>query len=128
MAVVTAYEPFDEEVRFFLERLAWFDFVAEENIPAWDDWAWAVVDHEVLLARSALEFLRDRLDAQALAMMAAADAQFRAHPKAFDRMFRAAIGWTHVANTLTRWVVDEATGKPPAIPPSHWWWRLPKAW
>lgn len=128
MAVVTVREQFDDEVRFFLERLQWYDFVTEEKIAAWDDWAWAVVDEEVLRARSALEFLRDRLPDTALAMMAAADSQFRAHPRAFDHMFRYALAGFDAASELSGWVLDEATGQPPAIPPSHWWWRLPKAW
>ncbi|SFF27417.1 hypothetical protein SAMN04488120_101325 [Fontimonas thermophila] len=127
MAVVTVDEPFEAEVEFLLDRLSWFDFVAEDNIPAWDDWAWAVVDHEVLLARSALELLRDRLSERALAMMAAADAQWRAHPKAFDHMFRRAIDWARPDDILTDWVRDE-TGATPPIPPSHWWWRLSKNW
>jgi hypothetical protein len=128
MAVVTVRLEQDEDIRFFLERLSWHDFVSEENIPAWDDWAWAVVDEEVLRARSALEFLRDRLDEAAASMLAAADAQWRAHPRAFDHMFRYALAGFDAASELYGWVLDEATGKPPAIPPSHWWWRPSKDW
>lgn len=127
MDVVTGRD-FDDEVAFFLERLQWYDFVTEEKIAAWNDWGWAVVDEEVLRARSALEFLRDRLPEAAAAMMAAADAQFRTHPRAFDHMFRYALAGFDATSELNGWVIDEATGKPPAIPPSHWWWRLPKDW
>ncbi|QIK38426.1 hypothetical protein GWK36_11050 [Caldichromatium japonicum] len=117
----------DDDIAFFMERLQWYDFVTDENIKAFDDWGWAVVDHEVLLARSALEFLRDRLPDAALAMIAAADAQFRAHPQAFAHMFRRAIGSIDAKAALAGWV-DDDDGKPVPIPPSHWWWQLPKDW
>jgi hypothetical protein len=125
MAVVTAHE-FAEDVVFFLDRLKWYDFVSEDRIADFDEWGWSVVDAEVLRARSALELLRERLTIDQLAMLAAADRQWRAHPKAFGHMFRRAIAGFDPDKELDGWVMDES-GRPVPIPPDHWWWR-PQRW
>ena len=112
-----------------VERLAWADFVDEANLAAWDAWAFAVVDEELLRARSALQLLFDdgqRLPAEALEMMLAADRQWRAHPVAFDYMFRYALA-RKTRDELSGWVTDEA-GRVPEIPASHWWWRPSGQW
>jgi hypothetical protein len=49
---------------------------------------------------------------------AAADVQWRAHPKAFDTMFRYAIA-RQEPDELEGWVVLE-DGSVPGIPPTHW--------
>ncbi|MCL6556955.1 MAG: hypothetical protein K6T56_11425 [Burkholderiales bacterium] len=120
---------FNEAVAFMLARLSWYDMVREEEIPWWEEAGFAVVDEEVLRARSALELLKDAgytLPEDALAMMAAADAQWRAHPAAFDAMFRYAIA-RQTEDELAGWVVLE-DGSTPRIPPAHWWWRPSSRW
>jgi hypothetical protein len=120
---------FDEAVAFMVERLSWATEVDEEAIDWWDEGGFAVVDEEVLRARSALQMLFDdgqKLPAKALEMMLAADRQWRAHPKAFDHMFR----YAHARQTrdeLSGWITDDA-GRVPEIPDSHWWWRPSSQW
>ncbi len=122
-------QDFDEAVAFMLERLSWATEVDEAAIAWWDDGGFAVVDEEVLRARSSLELLWDdgqRLPAAAIEAMTAADRQWRAHPKAFDHMFRYALARkTH--DELSGWITDDA-GLAPEIPASHWWWRPSSQW
>ncbi|GAB6051175.1 hypothetical protein JCM16106_20310 [Hydrogenophilus islandicus] len=118
---------FDEDVAFYAERLSWYDFVDEANLNAYNEWGWAVVDEEVLKARSALELLRNRISDDHRALLDAADRQWRAHPAAFDAMFRVAIAKADLATTLAEWVRDEE-GRPVPVPPSHWWWRTSDKW
>jgi len=120
---------FKEEVAFMLARLSWYDMVREAEITWWEEAGFAVVDEEVLRARSALELLKDSgytLPEDALAMMAAADAHWRAHPAAFDVMFRYALA-RQTQDELAGWVVLE-DGSTPRIPPTHWWWRPSSRW
>ncbi|AVZ80163.1 hypothetical protein C3497_12560 [Zoogloeaceae bacteirum Par-f-2] len=120
---------FDDEVAFMVERLAWAMEVTEEAIAWWDESGFAVVDEEVLRARSALQLLWDdgkRLPVAAIDAMTAADRQWRAHPKAFDHMFRYAIA-RKTRDELAGWLLDDA-GRVPEIPASHWWWRPSSQW
>jgi len=120
---------FNEAVAFMLARLSWYDMVREAEITWWEEAGFAVVDEEVLRARSALELLKDAgytLNGVDLAMMAAANAQWRAHPAAFDAMFRYAIA-RQTQDELEGWVVLE-DGSAPRISPDHWWWRPSSRW
>ena len=112
-----------------LGRLSWYGDVSEDNLDWWEEYGFAVLDEEVLRARSALEMLKEAgfpLPAEAIEMMAAADRQWRAHPKAFDSMFRYALARKE-ADELKGWVENEDGATPP-IPHSHWWWRPSERW
>lgn len=120
---------FDDDVAFMVERLSWADEVSDANLAWWDDGGFAVVDEELLRARSALQLLLDdgrRLPAAAIEAMTAADRQWRAYPKAFDYMFRYALARKQ-PDELSGWVMD-ARGLAPEIPDSHWWWRPSGQW
>lgn len=120
---------FDEAVAFMVDRLSWATEVDEEAIAWWDESGFAVVDEEVLRARSALQLLWDdgkRLPAAAIEAMTAADLQWRAHTAAFDYMFRYALA-RKSCDELTGWITDDA-GRVPEIPRAHWWWRPSGQW
>jgi hypothetical protein len=95
--------------------MACFDVITEDE-DAWsDDW------DSVLPARSALEFVRERLPQDRAAVLDRADTFWRAHPAAFNRFSRFRHARRDVKTDLSGWVVD-AEGNTPEIPRAHWWW------
>ncbi|MDM7456942.1 MAG: hypothetical protein P3W97_006765 [Tepidimonas sp.] len=79
--------------------------------------------------RSAYEVGReqDLLPETAVAELAQIDAFWRTHPQASDAPFGDLIPRIDPARELAGWSEDEA-GKPVAIPPHHWLWRLSGDW
>lgn len=75
----------------------------------------------LLQYRSALEFVRNQLTDAQRAELEDVDAFWRADPTKFNLCFRA----EHARrNKMTlAGFVEDAHGKTPAIPRSHWWWR-----
>lgn len=76
---------------------------------------------ETLHERSAYEFVRDQLSPEQIAELDQVDAFWRAHPEAFNADFRLLQAWENKKTALEGFVED-AQGKTPAIPRSHWWW------
>ncbi len=121
---------FNEDVAFMIERLSWADEVTDASIEWFDQAGFAVVDEEVLLARSALQLLWDAgvsLPIAAIDAMNAADRQWHRHPRAFDHMFARVIARGPRADAMEGWVVGK-DGRVPVIPSSHWWWRPSPRW
>lgn len=104
--------------------LGFYDVITR---PDWQDYEFDL--DWTLHHRSVYEFARENglLSDQAVAELAEIDAFWRAHPVEFERAFGTLIARIDPATELEGWVEDEA-GRPVAIPPSHWWWRLPKDW
>ncbi|WP_126444269.1 hypothetical protein [Sulfuricystis multivorans] len=104
--------------------LGFFDAITQ---PDWQDYEFDL--DWTLHHRSVYEFAREArlLSETALAELAEIDAFWRAHPAEFERAFGDLIPRVDPATELEGWVEVE-TGRPVSIPPSHWWWRLPKDW
>lgn len=104
--------------------LGFYDVITR---PDWQDYEWDL--DWTLHHRSVYEFAREQglLSGTAVAELAEIDAFWRAHPDAFERAFGTLIRRIDPAKELEGWVEDGA-GRPAPIPPSHWWWRLPKEW
>lgn len=83
------------------------------------DFDWEM-DH-LLHYRSALEFVRDRLNDAQRAELDQVDAYWRAHRSAFNTCF--AVEHARRAKITLAGFVEDDAGKTPDIPSSHWWWR-----
>lgn len=81
-----------------------------------DEWEW------VLLARSTLEFVRDWLEPERATLLDRADACWREHPEAFNRLSSCLHRHGPPADAMDELIEDDA-GDWPEIPESHWWWR-----
>lgn len=81
-------------------------------------------DHDrdgMLAERSAFELVRDQLDDEQRAELDRIDAFWRDNAEAFNRDFKldhAFLG----KKTVLAGMVEDAKGKVPEIPRSHWWW------
>jgi hypothetical protein len=99
--------------------------VIDRYLPCYDtlnDAIFYVEWDDLLLYRSALEFVREQLSDAQRGELDTVDAHWRSQPDAFNSAF-AAKHATHAASDAMRaWVQDE-NGDTPIIPRSHWWWR-----
>lgn len=76
---------------------------------------------ECLHERSAYELIRDQLTDAQRAELDQVDAYWRANPAAFNAAFQA-WHWYADRDTELTGFVEDADGKVPPIPASHWWW------
>ncbi|PID35171.1 MAG: hypothetical protein CR964_01065 [Rhodobacterales bacterium] len=83
------------------------------------DFDWEM-DH-LLHYRSALEFVRDRLNDAQRAELDEIDVFWRTHFNAFNQCFAAE--HARRAKVSLKGFVEDDNGEVPPIPRSHWWWR-----
>ncbi len=76
----------------------------------------------MLAERSALELVRDQLDAAQLAELDRVDAFWRANPEAFNADFAMDHAFLDKGAVLAG-LIKDTRGKTPDVPRSHWWWR-----
>jgi len=109
----------DDEHRAILKaRLSWFVAITDGRD------AWEFDAPEILYARSAAEFVRDDLDAEALTYIGQGDAYWKANPKAFNEFFKYEHAGKDAKTELSdsQFALKDEHGNTPRIPRSHWWW------
>lgn len=97
--------------------------VIDRYLPAYDtlnDPDFYIEWDDLLHYRSALEFVRDQMNADQLAELAKVDAHWQADAAAFNHAF--ASKHRQPKPTMRGWV-SNGGDTAPVIPSSHWWWR-----
>ena len=117
-------------------KLDWFprpDLMPSKDMSCYDTiiegpWGkpeeWSHDQDDLLYKRSFYEFIRDQLTDAQRSDLGKIDAFWQAHPAEFNAAFGLLINQENLKTAMTGFgIIDTKTGKPPVIPPSHWWWR-----
>jgi len=83
---------------------------------------WSYDADSTLVARSALELVRDQLSKAEIAELNKVDAVWKDTPKQFNAFFSNEHACHDRTTELDGWLVDTETKAPPPIPKDHWWW------